>query len=136
MEYIHLIPSGKLPNIEQDKPFRVVVVVEADVDAEWQAEVSKWLVDSGCVYMMAWGVNCTSWDTSVDLANLKAFNYGEIPNESFVMTTWHENEPLNEVFWFAKNVAHHANVEIVATLVLHVSTVNRGDELRLTFENA
>jgi hypothetical protein len=31
---------------------------------EWQAQVSDWLLRSGCRCMMAWGRNCGDWNTS------------------------------------------------------------------------
>ena len=37
------------------------------------------------------------------------------------MTTWHENEPLQENFWFAKEAAHHPTVKLDNILVLQGS---------------
>jgi hypothetical protein len=128
VRYLRVDPDGALEQYEGDRPFRAIVVVEDAVQPEWQSVASKWLVDSGCVYMLAWGQGCSSWDTSVDLANLQAFGYGQIPEDRFVMTTWHEHEPLSEVFWFAKHCAFAATVEIVDTLVFHVSRTDRSKE--------
>jgi hypothetical protein len=128
MRYLRVEPNEALKPYDGGRPFRAIVVVEDAVEPEWQSVASKWLVDSGCVYMLAWGQRCSSWDTSVDLANLAAFDYGQIPEDRFVMTTWHEDEPLSEVFWFAKNCAFAATVEIVDTLVFHVSRSDRSKE--------
>jgi hypothetical protein len=128
MRYLRVEPNGPLKPYEGGRPFRAIVVIEAAVEPEWQSLASKWLVDSGCVYMLAWGQECSSWDTAVDLANLQAFDYGQIPDDRFVMTTWHEHESLSEVFWFAKNCAFAATVDIVDTLVLHVSHSDRNEE--------
>jgi hypothetical protein len=67
------------------RPFRAVVVVEEPVSAEWRAVASRWLVDADCLYMMAWGHECSLWDDSVDFANLEVFNFGEVPDRNFVM---------------------------------------------------
>ena len=67
-EYIHLLPDGPLPDLK-GSAFRTVVVVEAEVTSEWREKVSAWLVESGCLYMMAWGRDCSLWDDSVDYAN-------------------------------------------------------------------
>jgi hypothetical protein len=128
MRYLRVDPNGALRLYEGGRPFRAIVVVEDAVQPEWQSVASKWLVDSGCVYMLAWGQGCSSWDDSVDLANLQAFDYGQIPEDRFVMTTWHEHEPLSEVFWLAKNCAFAATVDIVDTLVFHVSRTDRNEE--------
>ena len=125
MRYLQLQPESSLPDISALSPFRSVVVVEETVTPEWQATVSEWLVKSGCLYMMAWGKECSSWDDSVDNANLAEFNYEEIPKDKFVMTTWHDNEPLKEVFFFSKYNGFHPNVELENTLLLHISNTNK-----------
>lgn len=128
MRYLRVDPNSILEPYAGGRPFRAVVIVEDKVDPQWQAAASKWLVESGCVYMSAWGRECSSWDTSVDLANMQAFNHEEIPDNHFVVTTAHENEPLSEAFWFAKYCAFSATVEIVDTIILHVSQRDRSEE--------
>ena len=88
------------------------------------------------MYMMAWGQNCSSWDDSVDYANLNEFNYADIPEDKFVMTTWHEKDPLNEVFWFSKNNAFHPTVELKHTVLLHVAQREREKELLAEYAGA
>ena len=127
--YLHLPPDGPLPGIGHLSPFRAVVIIEAQVGAEWQGKVSDWLVQSGCLYMMAWGRDCTTWDDSVDIANLEAFGYGEIPGDRDVWTTWHNDWPLGEVFDFCKRHARHPVVELPRVLLLHIAL--QGDEARV-----
>jgi len=127
--YLHLKPNAKLPEFAGPMPSRMVIVAEVEVSQEWQSLVSDWIIQSGCLYMMAWGINCSSWDDSVDIANIKAFEFGEIPEEKFVMTTWHTDAPLKDVFWFAKNNAFHPTVEIERTILLHISVQDREHEL-------
>lgn len=115
VEYLWLQPGGTPPQ-RTGSPYRAIVVVEARVDANWQARVSDWLVRSGCRYMMAWGTECSSWDDAVDLASLE----GE--GAEFVMTTWRGHEGLAEVFAFCA-IAQHPTLELPHTLVLHVAGV-------------
>jgi hypothetical protein len=77
--YLHIQPEAALPAASIRLPTRVVVVADSEVSAKWQEAVGNWLVQSGCLYMMAWGDNCSSWDDSVDVANIKEFKFGEIP---------------------------------------------------------
>ena len=119
--YVHLVPGSALPLLDAPPPFLAVVVAEQSVPPDWQSQVSDWLLQSGCLYMMAWGQDCSSWDDSVDLANLSAFEFGDIPEDQFVMTTWHADEPLKDVFWFAKNSASHPTVELQGTVLVHVA---------------
>ncbi len=136
MRYLRIEPNGDLKPYDGRRPFRAIVVVEDAVTSEWQATASNWLVASGCAYMLAWGCESSSWDTSVDLANLQAFDYGDIPDDAFVMTTWHDQESLSEVFWFAKNCAFAATFEIVETVVFHVSRRDRSQEYAELFAAA
>lgn len=135
MNYLQLQPGSELPEITHLKPFKCVVVVEEEVLPDEREAVSKWLVQSGCVFMMAWGKECSLWDDSVDIAKLAQFQYNEIPDESFVLTTWHEDETLKDVFWFAKHVAFHGEYENLNTLVLHISQTQKEMAFQTEFKN-
>ena len=127
--YLQVAEGASLPQAVLPTPFRAVVVAEESVSAEWQALVSEWLVRCGCLYMVAWGANCSSWDDSVDWANIEAFDFKQIPEDRFVMTTWHEDQPLSEALWFAKHNAFHPTIKLQHTLLLHVSAQNGEQEL-------
>lgn len=86
--------------------------------------------------MMAWGSNCSSWDDSVDIANIEQFEFGEIPGDKFVMTTWHADEALSQVFWFSKNCAFHPAVELERTVILHISDRERESEFVASYRDA
>ena len=128
MKYLQLKPDSEPPDIHELKPFRSVVIVDESVTSGWQERISDWLVTSVFLYMMAWGKGCSSWDDSVDYSNSNEWNYKDIPKDSFVMTTWHESEPLEEVFWFSKHNAIHPSVDIKSTLLLHISNLSKEDE--------
>ena len=127
-EYLHLPPESTPPAIPH-LPFRAVVVVDEQVTDGWRALVSEWLVAIGCLYMMAWGDECSLWNDSVDCANIDAFDNGDIPEDRFVMTTWHDDQPLTEAFWFAEHCAQHPIVEFDATLILDITSKARGAEV-------
>ncbi|HEY1607162.1 MAG TPA: hypothetical protein VGF77_16350 [Allosphingosinicella sp.] len=136
VEYFRIGEDAPVPDIASYAPFRAVVVLEMPCSTDWQNLVSEWLVESGCLYMMAWGEGCSSWDDSVDWANLEQFSYGDIPGEKFVMTTWHEHQSLDEVFWCAGFCARHPDVELSSTLIIHVSPTARRSEMLARFEAA
>ena len=135
LDYIHLLPGAALPELSCLQPFKAVVIVESAVTSEWQAQVSSWLVGSGCRYMMAWGIECSSWDDSVDHASLDVFDHREAPDDTFVMTTWHEDQSLSDVFGFSKNWAHHPILELKDLVVVHISENERHD-IEAAYENA
>lgn len=120
-KYLHLQPGDPLPPLDDAAPFRAVVVIGADVTPEWRGQASNWLVHSGCRYMMAWGVDCGAWDSSVDEASLAKFECGEISEDDFVMTTWHADKPLEEAFWFSQFCAMHPSLKLETTYIIHIS---------------
>ena len=119
--YLHLRPEAPPPELHLPRPFRCVLVLESDVGAFWQAAVSDWLVASGCLYAMAVGEACSTWDDAIDMAVLERFEFGDIPEENRVTTTWHEHDTLGEVFEFAKRWANHPTEHLAATLMLHIA---------------
>ena len=120
--YLHLRPEQALPRIPCLAPFRALIVLDAPCTKEWRELVSQWLVDWGCLYAMTWGENSTEWDTSIDIANIEKFDFEEVPEDDFVMTTLHDDEPLSETMWFAKNNAYHPTVQLRDTLILHIAS--------------
>ena len=134
-EYVQLLPDRPPPPLG-GAPFRAVVIIEAAVRFDWRNLISAWLVESGCLYMMAWGPDCGLWDDSVDWANLAAFDYGDMPDDKFVMTTWHENVPLEDVFLFCACDARHPHVELGRIILVHISAVDRKNALLANFQRA
>lgn len=76
---------------------------------------------------MAWGQDCSSWDDSVDMASLEAFGFQQTPNDKFVMTTWHPDEPLEEVFSYAKYSAQHPMLELKNLVIVHITQSGHQD---------
>lgn len=127
--YLHLRPGQVLPLPSEHRTHRMVVLIEADVSPEWQQLVSDWIARSSCLYVMAWGRACSSWDDSVDMANIEAFDFADVPDDKFIITTWHTDDTVQEVFWFAKRNALHPTVELESTVLLHIAADERKGEL-------
>lgn len=132
-KYVHILPGAELPDQVFGNPFAAVVIIEMDVTAEWRSTVSRWLVDTGCLYMMSWGTDCSMWDDSVDHANLEDWDYGDIPEDRLVLTTWHANDPLETVLWFAQHGAHHEQLKSGSLLLLDISPNPREDFILAEF---
>ena len=135
MKYVHFSDSEKLPAFPDITHFKCLVVIENKVDSEAQERISRWLVNSGCLYMMAWGFECSSWDDSVDIASLEEFEGEAISNEEIVLTTWHEKETLEEAVWFAKNVASNKSHDL-DMVVFHIGGQSREKEFEAMFDAA
>jgi hypothetical protein len=91
-------------------PFRgedfaaLVLVVAADITPDEQGELAEALVAQGCRYAVCAGVACSTWDDAIDHASVIAEMQGT-PHSGLLTTTWHENEPLEEVAFFFLQVA-------------------------------
>lgn len=51
--------------------------------------------------MLAWGINATSWEDSVDIAFINIDPVFNPPDDRHVMTTLHDNETIHDVVGFA-----------------------------------
>ena len=134
--YVSIGETGDLEDVSPLKPFRAIIIAERLLTPERQWEVSQWLVRSGCFYALAWGVECSSWDDSIDYANIEHVLPAEITEDNSLMTTWHENEPIEGVFRFAKKHARFEDDESTSTLLVHLGDISRRDELIAAFARA
>ena len=130
LHYLHLVPGQALPLTPASEPSRVVVIVEAEVASDWQHAVCDWIIAYGCRYMMAWGQDSASWDDSVDWAYLESVDFS-VSDETLVMTTWHEDDTLEDLFFYCEWSAALSvdDVELNRTLILHIA--DAPDEQRL-----
>lgn len=78
-----------------------------DAPAVDQAQLRKWmqpLVDRGLVYFCAWGRECKAVHDAADMCDIERGKSSGNP-DFFVMTTRHDDEPLEEVLWFFQMLA-------------------------------
>ncbi len=89
-------------------PYVLVIAIYNDnVSNEWRNICSDWIVKSEqCYWALAWGYDCSLWDDALDWSNLEFCNYELQDDEDYqLMTTWHENETLEDVMEFAESVS-------------------------------
>jgi hypothetical protein len=68
------------------------------------SSLARHLLDMGCVYFCCWGPDCERVHDIIDeeyLGDGTSIN----DDESTIMTSWHDKEPLDEALWFALNAA-------------------------------
>lgn len=100
--FLRLEPPYKTPVPGFGSPFvAIIVACDESITPEQQANISAQLVAMDCRYMLAWGLNASSWDDSVDLAFLNTDPNFNPPDDRHVMTTWHEDETIQDLVWFA-----------------------------------
>ena len=71
---------------------------DEDVTPDEQWQLSRQIVEEGCRYAVCAGFDCSSWHDSIDMVCVIKEVDGRPP--PFVMTTWHEDESLEEVAEF------------------------------------
>jgi hypothetical protein len=70
--------------------------------------IANWALAQGAVYLCAWGPDCERVHDIIDEV-LVARN-PDATDEDVIMTTWHDDETLEEALWFAVNSAYPAGV--------------------------
>lgn len=86
------------------------------------SEARRW-VDAGAGYMCAWGPASSELDDLFDYATFLP-EVGT-PLTFTLMTTWHNNEPLEEALWFAfynTTAPNELEVELESVVILADST--------------
>jgi hypothetical protein len=75
-----------------------ILFIAAQASPEDQIEIQRFAVEavgSGCAYVVAWGKGCSHVHDSFDLASIDA------DPDRHVMSTWHDDESLEEALYFA-----------------------------------
>lgn len=105
-----------------------------DVDAERVDRLARKLLDSGAVYISAWGPDCERVHDIIDEQGLGP-NPPAVVDRG-VITTWHATEPLAEAIWF---VLHNSwpdetcAAECGATLGVAIGSPAWATEIRSAF---
>jgi hypothetical protein len=89
--------------------------------------------------MLAWGIECSTWDDSVDYAHIMTCidePRENLSDDDHVMTTWHEDETLDEVFTFAKSWTRIERIDLQLTLLIHITEESNEPEMLARFERA
>jgi hypothetical protein len=121
IRHASLVPGGHITLPDCPAPYYTLLVAHVAVEPQWQFEVSKQLVASGCSFVSAWGIDCSSWDDSVDWADIERRSYGMTNDMPFVMTTWHGEEPLRDVIGFVLDYDKYEEVKPLSLLILEIS---------------
>ena len=97
---------GDLENGIEAPTGHFVLFVAADTsgyDGPTLVAHAEALIRVGASYVCCWGPDCSRFHDAFDEADLVA--NGDVSDSRFILTTWHEDEPLEEAAWFALNCA-------------------------------
>ena len=134
--YLHLADGQPVPPLRQGPPFKAAVIIEQDCGKEWRAALCKWIVHSGCLSASTWGTSCEVWHDEIDHVNLSDFDWGDIPGDAFVLTSWHDHGELSEALFFVAECVEHPHVPLEVAIIIHISEEERKAELLAAFEKA
>jgi hypothetical protein len=86
--------------IEEPKPhFVVFLAMDATVVPDERiSSFATRLLEQGMAYVCAWGPGCARVHNVFDLADIDRDAWAE---DKHVMSTWHDDEDLDEALWFA-----------------------------------
>jgi hypothetical protein len=90
--------SDCLPH--RSKYFTLLLAWDApETEHEKLMEMFQPLVDRGLAYFCAWGSRCSEVHDAIDLCAVNK-EQANGPADYQLMTTWHDDEPLDEALWF------------------------------------
>lgn len=79
----------------------MLIANDTSITPDEQFALSLQIVEQGCRYAVCYGYECSTWDDSIGMAFLSTDPNYNPSDDRFVMTTWHKNEPLEDVVsWF------------------------------------
>ena len=87
--------------------------------ASFKDDVAQALVASGCRYIVAGGLEGTLWDDAGDWAYLETDPNYDPPDDTSVMTSWHDGEPISEVLEFLLNTTNFDDHAFTTYMILH-----------------
>jgi len=126
VSHICLTPPYVLDAAPFDGNDFVALIVNNDqqISTSDQNAISLALVKFGCRYAVCMGHNCSTWDDSVDFANMELDP--ELTPEKFVMTTWHADDSVDSIANFFLNCTSFNDNTFDNFLVL---SIGRNDAL-------
>lgn len=135
-QYIRLDEQSFLPALNNPDQWGAIIVADLPFSVERRVAVARWLYRENCRWMAAWGVECSKWDDALDDAEIEQWPDGAPENQTIV-TTWHDVEGLDEVFWFIGTQASTFDDQDFSHFVIvHLSSSDKSDELTQRFEAA
>lgn len=101
MIIIHMMPAdvGTFTAPFEDDYALLLVISSPSITQKQRVRMALEIVSSRCQYALTYGHDCEDWHDAIDTA---CFDDG-VPEGRFLMTTWHNDESINDVvdflFW-------------------------------------
>ena len=132
ISYLALAEHDDLSKIRQSGPFKCAILLAGHLSPDWRDALIEKLLDAGCVYAMVYGPECEKFHDRIDeIAAEKIW-----ADERVIMTTWHGNETLSELFHFAKFAANHPDIDTEEVLIADIGVPSREMPITTAFRQA
>lgn len=120
-------------SINVKEPFACLLYSnQDDLTNDEMMSVANWLVSSGCRYAVCAGLNCSEWHDTVDTADI----IRDPTTQKLVMTTWHEDETIEDIVWFWLNSTDFDDIAFENYLVLFIGDLKTiQEEVQKAIEN-
>lgn len=103
------------PPFEED--YALLLIIGTTVaSAKQRYQIALNIVNSRCQYVVTFGHDCELWHDSID----ESCQDDTTPHGRFLMTTWHDNEPLDDVvdfFWWNTSYADFESERLAVILI-------------------
>ena len=66
ISYQFIKKGGEVKIPSEFTQYKCLILNEYKIDENYRLTVSEHLVETGCLWMLAWGIDGTLWDDSVD----------------------------------------------------------------------
>lgn len=134
--YVRIDECNSLPFLDIREQWAAIIVGDLPFSNERRDEVAHWLCKENCRWMAAWGIDCSKWDDALDEAEIALWPDGA-PDDKFIVTTWHNIESLDEVFWFiGTQTSTFDDRAITHFAIVHLSTDDNATQLMQRFAKA
>lgn len=125
---VPILEEQFLPALKDGQAFSAVIVGDLTSEPdEGVATLAGWMIANGLFHISAWGAGC---ERTHDLFDDE--DQARSPEGPWVMTMWHDDEPLDEVielFWDS-SIAMEGKSWGPIRLVLEIGTREWSDEIR------
>lgn len=78
----------------------LLIIADSAISKDNQNVFCREIIHQGCRYAVCTGDQCSRWHDAIDLAFVDTNPDDITLDERFVMTSWHEKEPLEDVIFF------------------------------------
>ncbi len=119
--YCELLRPYRLDTPFSGEPYVCILFAnDGSITSEEQVALSEQIVCTGCRYAVCAGHGCSRWDDSIDLASVVIEEQSSPPDDTLVMTSWHEGDSVHEIVHFGLDLTAFSEQKFRRYLVLFV----------------